>query len=452
MTPSMTIPTASAPAAPPRDTLSAPAASPRDSRPTPAARRVAYLAPELPSLSATFVYNEILELQELGFTVLPYSVHRPAAAVSDPRVARLRSETHILYSRPITAMLSALLPNLLSSPARFLKATGQLLSDVLFSDLALSRRPKLLYQFLAAAVLAADLRKKQAEHLHIHFGHVPTQIGMYAAALAGIPFTFTTHANDIFEHAALYPRKLQRSSAMVTISDYNRRHLLRYGHADKIHVLHCGVHVPENSLDSEAVSTPDAAPLPAQNVSASPVRIGSLGRLVEKKGMDTLIDAAAALHSEGLSFRIEIAGDGPLMESLQKQVNTAGLNSHVSFIGAMPHTEVGSWMKQLDGFALACRRDSSGDQDGIPVVLMEAMNMGVPVATTRISGIPELVISGETGFLSEPADAKAFADALRSLILSRDSRLITRNAAHRIREQFDIRKNTENLSKLFFRS
>lgn len=391
--------------------------------------RIAYLAPEIPALSATFVYEELLALERRGFDVLPLSVHRPAAPAHGQ--AELARRTTVVYDRPkwLLAFVELLL---LPFHRGLLKALGWLWSDLRDCRFCSGNAAKLAFQFLAAGRVARLLTRHGCRHLHIHFVHVPTQIGMYASALAGVPYTCTAHANDIFERGLLLPQKAARSARMLTVSRHNLVHLLRLGvPVGKLAVVRCGVSLAARAASGER--------------RPGPWRIGSLGRLVEKKGMDVLLKAVAALPPE-LAPEVEIAGDGPLRFALETLAAELGIAERVRFVGALAHADVAAWLAGLDVFALACRPDARGDMDGIPVVLMEAMSQGVPVVSTRLSGIPELVIDGRTGLLAEPGDANSLAERLARLLDSAPLRgeLAARALAH-VRGEFGQDTNLDRL-------
>jgi colanic acid/amylovoran biosynthesis glycosyltransferase len=402
-------------------------------------KRIAYLAPELPSLSATFVTNEVWALEDKGLEIEAFSVHRPGHKAHGERAAELASRTTILYEQSLLCSTGALLANLFTHPLATLKAKARLISDIVkvgpFSKNAL----KLAYQFLRGAWLARELRRREVEHLHIHFAHVPTQIGMYAGSLASVPFTFMAHANDIFERPLLIREKVQRAKRGVSISQFNIELMDRQG-ADRenIEIVRCSV---DSTIEmrSEPIIAAD-----------KPLVIGTLGRLVEKKGIDTLVQAGKLLKERGVSFHLEIAGDGPERELLEGLVQDYDLQNQVSFLGSMPHSDVMKWMRNLDSFVLAGKKDRNGDMDGIPVVLMEAMNTGIPVLSTRLSGIPELVIHKQTGLLSDPENAHQLADNLARL--SEDHSLknqLTTGAKNWIRDEFDQSLNANRLIKIF---
>lgn len=401
-------------------------------------KRVAYLAPELPSLSATFVSNEIRALEDMGVEIHPYSVHSPHAKAHGEREEALAARTYIIYDQEFSQALKALGWNLLHHKRSSIKAIGQLAGDLLKVGIFKQQSLKLVYQFLRGAWLARSMRDQNIEHLHIHFAHVPTQIGMYAATLAGIPFTFMSHANDIFERPLLLKEKIQRSKKAVTISNFNIELMTNHGgDPSQMSIVRCGVHPAEQNQPRSAKDH------------RKPLIIGTLGRLVEKKGVDTLILAANILKNKQIPFQIQIAGDGPLTEELISLVQEHGLDDVVIFLGALPHAKALSWMQGLDTFVLAGKKDANGDMDGIPVVLMEAINFGIPVLSTSLSGIPELVIHEKTGLLSQPGHVADLASNIERLVSDPELKtsLTTKAKAHLIAE-FDQNLNATRLNDL----
>lgn len=401
-------------------------------------KRVAYLAPELPSLSATFVSNEIWALEAMGVEIHPYSVHEPNARAHGEKAEELEKRTSIVYAQKLSSTLAALVWNLVRHKRSTAKALGWLLGDVIKTGIITKQALKLIYQFGKAGWLAKDMRHKNIEHLHIHFAHVPTQIGMYAASLAGIPFTFMSHANDIFERPLLLKEKIQRAKQAVTISHFNIDLMTRHGgDPDQMSIVRCGVHPTEESNVKPAKKTQEK------------FTFGTLGRLVEKKGVDTLIEAAAIVQKKGIPFQLKIAGDGPLQAELIQKVSESGLEDSVIFLGALPHDQALSWMKGLDAFVLAGKKDKQGDMDGIPVVLMEAINFGIPVLSTYLSGIPELVIHEKTGLLSQPEHAGNLAENLMRLANEPELvKALTSQAKIHLRAEFDQNLNAARLNNI----
>ena len=431
-------------------------------------KRIAYLAPEIPALSATFVYHEILALREKGFEVLPVSVHPPASPATEECATLLAKETLQLYPLGTVSFLAAAIYCNLRHPLRYLSAAGMLLGDMITVGFFNRAAAGLLYRFLAATRLTKILEEHGCRHLHVHFAHVPTDIAMYAARLAGITFSFTSHANDLFERGWLLKEKVARSARAMTISEYNRRFLVSQG-ADraKIAIVRCGV--DSGRFDDRIKATKPVPPpdLPPLGGGVSPLTqrgrvgegggvdyevpvIGSLGRLVEKKGFDTLIAAAGILLRNGRSFRIEIAGDGPLKAELLTQARQEGVADCITFLGPVANDIVPEWLCGLSQFVLACRVDSNGDMDGIPVALMESMAAGIPVISTTVSAIPELLEHETSGLVVAPADPQSLADAIARLC--DDAELRSRCIAGgrlKVAGEFSEEANAEKLSQLF---
>ena len=404
-------------------------------------KTIAYLAPEIPSLSTTFIYNEILAIRRRGIHVLAISVREPKSPVKDVPIQELFQDTEILYARSFMQLLINLVLISLKHPIYAAKSLIQVSSDILKVGFSLYAF-KLIWQFLQSFTVASLLQKTQCQHLHIHFAHTPTQIGMYAATIANIPFTFTSHANDLFERGSLLDVKGDRSLKSITVSNYNKEFLVNQNvDAEKINVVRCGIN---SNVYSYVRKRQD------QNS----VVIGSLARLVEKKGMDDLIQAIYQFKQMNSDTRISvrIAGDGPLLKSLKQLMNELNLEEVISFEGAIAHNEVPHWLQDLNLFVLACKRDQNGDQDGIPVVLMEAMAIGIPVISTKISGIPELIQHKKTGFLAEPDNVDSLVEALETAIQFKNIDAITENAYQHIRNEFDETVNVDRLLKIMQQS
>ena len=398
---------------------------------------IAYLAPELPALSATFVYEELLRLERRGYKVIPISVQHPVAEVREQ--AALAERTIHLYdgSTSMTALRG--LAALTSFGACTPRALALLLGDMLECGLLRTISWKLAYQFLAAATLARHLRREGCKHLHIHFAHTPTQIGMYASALSGVPFTVTAHANDIFERGLLLEKKAARATRLLTISEFNRQFLESLGiPKERLGIVRCGA------------TFKSLPPLPAQPAADDTLRIGTLGRMVEKKGFDVLLRAVASCQGRGRRVHLRIAGDGPLRNELEETARTLGISDIVRFEGSLPHGEIAAWMRELDMFVLACKKDRHGDMDGIPVVLMEAMSQSVPVVSTRISGVPELVVDRVTGLLSEPGNSEDLAAQIERLADDPQLRTQLIGAARtHVAHEFDPERNLDRLVAQF---
>jgi colanic acid/amylovoran biosynthesis glycosyltransferase len=403
--------------------------------------KIACLAPEIPALSATFVYKEIAALSKCGFEVTPISVHKPSQVAGEKTLDALKQKTVYLYSRPKWGIIKNHLWFAAGNFATYGKWIGLSVYDALRAGLFKRTGIGILYRFFMAVECATLLRKEACRHIHAHFAHIPTDIAMYAAGLAGISFSFTAHANDLFQRGWLLKEKVARSSFAICISEFNRQYLASCGaDPDKLHVIHCGVET-------------DAFECETSTGLGNPPQIGVLCRLVEKKGIDVLIKACKLLVNTGSPVAVTIAGDGPLRKELETLVSELHLSQHIFFIGNLAHEKVTDWLKTLDVFVLPCKKDAHNDQDGIPVVLMEAMAAGVNVVSTRISGIPELIEDGNCGLLAEPGDPESLAKAIRKILEDRSAaRQFRENAALKVEKKFNLGINANLLSNLIRKS
>lgn len=400
-------------------------------------KTIAFLAPEIPALSATFVYNEILALQGKGYTVVPISVHVPTVAAQEDRLVDLVNKTSYLYRMGIVSFLLANITCFFSSPPKYFRTLGIVFLDSLKVGLFSRTGLGLFYRFLAACRVAIILRQRCCNHLHTHFAHVPTDIAMYASLLTGVPFSFTSHANDLFERGWLLLEKVGRAKFAVTISEYNREYLVSMGcDRSSIHIVRCGVDI--NRFSSVTADTV-----------FPPYRIGTIGRMVEKKGFDVLLEAAAQLRQKNISFTLSIVGSGPLENDLHLLSHTLDLDNIAEFPGAMANEDVPGWLQGLDLFVLPCQKDTNGDQDGIPVVLMEAMLSGVPVISTVISGIPELISHGKEGLLFKSMSPYELAEGMQYLLLDNKLRKqLVENAIWKVKNEFDSEVNVRRIMRL----
>ena len=400
-------------------------------------KKIAYIAPEIPALSATFVYNEILSLKEMGYEIIPISIHYPSNPAQDKRVDSLMKQVYYLYKNGMASFLIANVAVFFYSPQQYLKGLAALFSDIrsvgFFCRIAFG----LGYRFLAAGRVGTVIREHKCDHIHANFAHIPTDIAMYASVLTGVPFSFTSHANDLFERGWLLKKKVERSVFTTTISNFNVNYMVSKG-ADrrKISVIRCGVDRTRFSPSG-------------MKISAEPYTIGTIGRMVEKKGFDLLLKATSLLVKEGVKFKLVIAGGGPLEKTLRDLSVSLRLTEHVVFLGPMANSMVCSWLPTLDLFVLPCQQDAQGDMDGIPVVLMEAMLSGVPVVSTNISGIPELIRNRDEGLLVEPGAIDELADAMVSLLINQKlAHKVVHNAFTHVTDEFAMDVNVNRLTTL----
>ncbi len=367
---------------------------------------LAYVLKTFPRLSQTFIVNEILAHEAAGQSLRIETLRRPKAEDAQADVSAVRASVH-----------------------RLGESLGEGLPD--------GKGPAVLAA--QAEELAGRVRALGITHLHAHFGNSAAEVARLAAAQAGIGYSFTAHARDIFldglDHDAL-ARRLHAARKVVTVSDFNRQHLMaRYdlapGQVVRIY----------NGLDLRRFSRSQAAREPL---------ILAVGRLIEKKGFGDLVDACALLRERGQRFRCVIAGGGPLQETLAGQIAALDLGEHVQLLGAVSPGEVQHWMQRASVFAAPCVVGADGDRDGLPTVLLEAMALGCPCVSTDVTGIPEVLSDGQSGLQVPQHDAAALADAMGRLLA--DPTLCERlaqAARERIERDFDIHHNAARLRRLF---
>lgn len=401
--------------------------------------KVAYLAPEFGALTSTFIYREVEALRGLGLDVLTYSTMRPKDKVVSDEAREIVDQTLYLYELPKGRIVAEATVFAVRHFPAFLRAKWLMLRDAMAAEVSQpADRVKMIWHFIVGCALAGRLKSAGVQHIHAHFAHVPTAIAMYAGLAAGIPFSFTNHANDIFQRPVALREKVGRSAFTACISQYNVAYLAKRGcDRDRMRVIRCALDVAEYAYE---------VPRPVDDGAI----VFAVGRLVEKKGITYLVEAARILKDRGRRVHCKVAGDGPLKEALQKQVQEAQVADVVDFVGSQPQENVRRLLRTCHVFALPCVEAADGDIDGIPVSLMEAMAMGVPVVSTGVSGIPELIQDGENGLLARPRDAASLADAIERLMSDQDdARRLAEAARRTIETEFEQMRNAKLLKEAF---
>lgn len=404
---------------------------------------IAYLGSRLPSLSETFVSGELQAVRAAGRSVVPCSLYTPATNLGGS-LHQLASEAVVVYSR--STLLGAAV-ELLTNPIRSIQTISLALTLALSPrDIApAGARVRSVPQAFAAIGLARRLRSRRVGHVHAHMANTPTSVAMFTAHQLRVPFSFTGHANDLFVHGAFLRTKLARAAFVACISRWHRAFYQRIIPLpeNQTPVIRCGVDVPhaERPLvhPLPAVHGDDArralhnaadAPEGQGNAPAEPLRLVSVARLVPKKGIDDLLRALAIAISSAPShsarpIRCTVIGDGPQKASLVALTHALGLNGTVDFAGAKPHEVALAAVREADLFVLPCKPDPrSGDRDGIPVSIMEAMAAGRCVITSDLEPITELVMNDATGLTIPPSDVQQLARAIA--LAATDSALRTR--------------------------
>jgi len=370
--------------------------------------RVAYLVKTFPRLSETFILNEILGVEELGLELEIFSLRKlpPANEPVHPDVAKVKAPVRYIPSliRPLwppglALLLFSHLALLFAAPQRYFAAAR--------FHFGSGNSPR-LKDFLQAGYLGRALSRGKFTHLHAHFANVPTTVAEIVKHLTGIGYSFTAHAKDVYlTPPSELARKIKEAKCVLTCTAVNQRYLA--GLADQgtpVRLAYHGVDVSRfRALSSGDPPQNDGVPL-----------ILSVARLCEKKGLEFLIEACRILVDRGVAFQCRIVGYGPLEDKLQKMIATLALRDRVFLLGKMTQDQLAQLYPQSNLFVLPCMILENGDQDGIPNVLFEAMVCGVPIVSTEIPSICELIEHQKNGLLVEQRNARALADAIELLI------------------------------------
>lgn len=380
-----------------------------------------------PKLSETFILEEILGLERLGVPLRLYALAPATDAITHPAVARVRAPLTTLPARPDASFLASHARLALGAPLRYLGAFAS----------ALARGRQGLQDFLRAGWLAVRLRKDGVQHLHSHFISSPADIAALVSRLLGLAYSISAHAKDIYlSEPADLKRRMAGARFTVTCTEVNRRTLAEIAPQALVQRMYHGI---DHALFHPA----------RQMFAGERPLIVSVGRLREKKGLDTLIDACALLRDRGQSFTCEIVGYGEEKSRLEAQIARLALGTRVRLAGKLAREQVIEHYARAAVYVQPARIAADGDRDGIPNVLLEAMAMGLPVVASRVSGIPELVEHEVNGVLVEPDDAHALADAI-SRVLNQPSLCadIACRARATVTERFDNDRNLRQLCAL----
>jgi glycosyltransferase involved in cell wall biosynthesis len=378
---------------------------------------VLFVLVRFPKLSETFVLAEMLSLEEAGWRVGVDVLESPLDEPRDPALARLRARVRRLPDRPSRRRLLATHATLaVRRPLAWCRAARRARSEGRWPD------------FLRAGLVAARAVRERTDLLHVHFAYYSAEYARDAAALAGIPFTVMAHGNDIFGsfNEPHLVRRLSAATGVATATRYN---------ADAIRERVPGVDVR---------CLWQVVPLPERLEVAHDGPLLAVARLVPKKGIDTLVEAIALAAREAPELRAEVIGEGPQLGELQKLAAERGVTGRITFRGACEPPEVAEAYRRCSALVAPCRIAPDGDRDGLPTVLLEAMGRGLPVVTTHVIGIPELVRHEENGMLVPPDDPAALAEAL--LRIRREDGLaerIAQGARRTIAEERSLERSSE---------
>lgn len=383
---------------------------------------IAYILKRFPRFSETFILNELLAHEAAGDRTCVYSLLAPP---DEPRHARLSDfKGEVMILKPHGKG-----PDGVALPGDAALFSGKTPQEIG----ALQRK---------ADAVAADAKMRGISHFHAHFGSDTTTVACLAARAICGTYSFTAHAKDIYHtyvspdaDAEMRRAKLRDAAFVTTVSDYNARHLSDLCPEARVIRLY-------NGIDLASFNPVDTA-------TQQPGHLIAVGRLVAKKGFHVLLDACALLTARRVPFTLSLVGSGPLEEALYAQRAALGLEPTVLMNGPLPQETLIEKMGTAQAAVLPCVVTDTGDRDGLPTVLLEAMARGLPVVTTTVSGGPEIVEDRLTGRLCTPGDANALADALEDVLaVPERAQLMGQAGRRRAEDLFDLKVNAARLRTL----
>jgi colanic acid/amylovoran biosynthesis glycosyltransferase len=387
----------------------------------------AYLFERFPSFGQTFCYREVAELDRQDITPPIFSIRNPKDEPSQDWDTRIVKRVHYLPEEK----------ELLDDVRRASKK-GKVTSEIVVALDEWGRRTDFLRLYQAVYV-GLRLQQFGVGHVHAHFAGMAARTAYWIHKFFSITFSFTAHANDIFaprDFEIGLDKLVDTARVIVTETDYAAQFLRERfpKRADRIHRVYNGLNLAEFGRT---------------NFSSTPPLIVAVGRLITKKGFADLIRACGLLEESGKSFQCEIIGEGPLENELRAQIDQLNLQGRIALSGAKSQRELRHRLAAASVFVLPSVVDAQGGMDNLPTVITEAMATGLPVVSTDVGGIPEMVVQNETGFLVQAGDAVALACAIEKVI---DDRLLAQRLGHsghqRAQELFSIAKNARDLCAL----
>lgn len=387
---------------------------------------LAYLFERFPSFTQTFCYREIEELRREGVKPAIFAIRRP---VDEPAQDWDPAIVESIEYLPAEAEL-----------VRAVERSVRKLPEIAQRELAAWGRKTDFLRLYQAAWLGPRLQTLGARHVHAHFAGLAARTAFWIDRFFGIGFSFTAHANDIFAPKPFeisLGKLIGAARAVVTVSDFGVLFLReKYpGAAARLHRVYNGI---------------DLSRFQISDFSGTPPGIVSVGRLIEKKGFPDLIEACRLLRERVFQFHCEIIGEGPLESRLREQIAGAGLTSLVELTGPLPQGEVIARLGRSALFVLPCVTETAGGMDNLPTVVMEAMAAGLPVVSTAVAGVPEMVQEEVTGLLVPEHEPVALAEAVGRLLRDRALSISLGQAGReRAAERFAIEKSGAALRALF---
>jgi len=414
-------------------------------------KQIGYLLRSYPRLSQTFILNEILALEKIGVSIQIFALTDPHEKVVQMQVDKVQAPVHYLDEDIQPRRIGKMLKVHVEVARLYFKGYIQSLLYIVAhpkidQGYTASSRWECFFQavdLIYLLILNERRTGKKIEHLHAHFAHDPALIAYLVNCMTGIPFSFTAHARDLYQvPEKVLTDRIRQASAVITCCRANLEYLnqIAPSQPSKFSLVYHGV----NLKDFQPASDPSASPVPKYPL------ILSVGRLVEKKGFQDLLQALLIVKESGEPFQCDIYGDGPLCQPLKDWIEEHGLADEVSLMGDCTQQELISVYQNATLFILTPVQTEDGDRDGIPNVLLEAMAVGLPVITTVVAGIPELVENNQNGLLYQPHDVEGISSGIIELLRNAEKRKqLGSAAAKKVKEQFDVAQAAKRLKTLF---
>lgn len=394
--------------------------------------KIAYLTSMYARAGDTFIRREVAGLRELGHEVHTFSARRAPGEDVSEEIKAEQANTLYLTEQPVLDMVKCTWKRLTKKPVRLMRASA---SAFKLGQTGVKNRIWQVAYIMEASLLAEEMEARGVEHLHNHIAAASATVALLASEISGIPYSLSIHGPHIFfePRAQSLGPKVSRSAFTTCITQFCKSQakiFTPYGDWPRLEIIHCG-------LDSTFLGQP---PTPV----ADNNKVVTVGRLCEEKGQMELIEVVSELKKQGIDMELVVVGDGPLRTPMEALAGKLGVSDRVDFKGWLGSAEV---REAIEGCRLMLHPSFA---EGLPVVIMEALALGRPVVASRIAGIPELVVQGESGWLVTPGDTQDTLRALKEALQTPAARLSEMGAAGRARVERDhnIKTETAKLAQL----
>ena len=400
--------------------------------------KIAYIVSRFPHLPETFILREMIHLETLGWQIelYPLIIQRQEVIHKEALPWLKRAHTVPWFS---FRLLKSNLLKIAARPRQYFSLLGRVMRENISSPKFLARA---LFIFPRAVWMADEFKVQGISHIHAHYASHPALVAWLINQLTGITYSVTVHAHDIFVDKAMLATKLHDSVFISAISEFNRKYLadmLGPWVNEKTTIVRCGIE-------------PSYYQITKQRNGSKPnqLEIISVGSLQPYKGHIYLVLACAELVRRGIPFQCQIIGGGELRQMLERTIQENNLEKRIELLGPRTQEEVSRFLRTANCYVQPSVVTHTGKMEGIPVAIMEAMVSGIPVVATAISGVPELVRPGETGWLVPPEDVQALADALTEIYLYPAEAARRADLGQKwVLEEFELSSNVRKLASLF---